>query len=214
MIPAEFPLPRIYPITYRDISGLSHLEQVERLIEGGATMIQLRDKTASSSELFNAARGCLALARKHGVKLIINDRVDIVLALGADGVHLGQDDLPPVHARKILGGDAIIGFSTHSVEQAIGAAGKPVNYIAIGPIFETQSKEKPEPLVGLDGLRRVREATRNIPLVAIGGITSENLIDVFAAGADSAAMIGALLADPHQIAEQIQKMLDLVHKSR
>ncbi len=129
--------------------------------------------------------------------MIINDRVDIALALGAPGVHLGQDDLPPEAARKLLGDEAIIGYSTHNVAQAIAAANLPIDYIAIGPIFETGTKKNPDPVVGLDGLRAVRDAIGDRALVAIGGITVENAPSVIEAGANSVAVISALLSgDP------------------
>ncbi len=189
----SFELPKLYPITDRRLSGLSHAEQVARLIDGGATLIQLREKHLSPREFYVEAEEALRVARARGVKLIINDRADIALALGADGVHLGQDDVPPEAARALLGEGAVIGFSTHSVEQAIAAARLPVDYIAIGPVFATTSKEHPDPQVGLEGLRRVREAVPLLPLVAIGGVTRENAPSVFSAGADSLAVISALL---------------------
>jgi len=142
------------------------------------------------------------------VKIIINDRVDIAFALDADGVHLGQDDLPPEYARKILGDDAIIGFSTHSPEQACAAAGLPVSYITIGPIFATQTKEDSEPAVGLEGLSKAKDKVGNFPLVAIGGITSENLESVFKAGADSAAIIRDLVSSADNISSKIQEFLN------
>jgi thiamine-phosphate pyrophosphorylase len=189
----SFELPKLYPITDRRLSGLSHTEQVARLIDGGATLIQLREKHLSPREFYVEAEEALRVARARGVKLIINDRADIALALGADGVHLGQDDMPPEAARALLGGGAVVGFSTHGVEQAIAAARLPVDYIAVGPIFKTASKENPDPVVGLEGLRRVREAVGRLPLVAIGGVTRENAPSVLDAGADSVAVISALL---------------------
>jgi thiamine-phosphate pyrophosphorylase len=190
----SFELPKLYPVTDRRLSGLSHAEQVARLIEGGAAFIQLREKHLSPREFYSEAGEALKVARARGAKLIINDRADIALALGADGVHLGQDDVPPEAARALLGERAVIGFSTHSVEQAIAAARLPVDYIAVGPVFATKSKENPDPVVGLEGLRRVREAVGSIPLVAIGGVTRENAPSVLAAGADSVAVISALLS--------------------
>ena len=192
-------LPKIYPITDRRISGLSHVEQVLRLIDGGATLIQLREKFAPAGEFYDAAVESIAYARKRGVKIIINDRVDIALASGADGVHLGQDDLPPEHARKILGVDAIIGFSTHSIQQAVDAIKLPIDYLAIGPIFTTTSKENPDPVVGLDGLRAVRETVGDVPLVAIGGIDRRNAASVIEAGAGAVAVISDLLREPDEI---------------
>jgi thiamine-phosphate pyrophosphorylase len=194
-----FTLPRLYPITDARASGLSHAEQVLRLIRGGARLIQLREKHLDALEFFREAEAAMSLTREPGVRLIINDRVDIALATGADGVHLGQDDLPPEAARRILGERAVIGFSTHNIEQAMAAARLPIDYLAIGPIFPTSSKENPDPTVGLDGLRRVRDAVPSLPLVAIGGITVENALETYAAGADSLAVIGSLLADPPQI---------------
>jgi thiamine-phosphate pyrophosphorylase len=188
---SAFRLPRIYPITDSRISGLSHAEQIAVFADGGATLVQLRDKTTPALHFYNQAREALKVAAKHGVQLIVNDRVDIALALGAAGVHLGQDDLPPDAARRLLGDDAVIGFSIHSVEQAVVAASLPIDYLAIGPIFTTSTQENPSPVVGLDGLRVVREATGKIPLVAIGGITPANTPEVLDAGADSVAMISA-----------------------
>src|SRR4051812_19965313 len=161
----SFELPKLYPVTDRRLSGLSHAEQVARLIDGGATFIQLREKHLSPREFYVEAEEALRVARARGARLIINDRADIALALGADGVHLGQDDMPPEAARALLGEGAVIGFSTHSVEQTIAAARLPVDYIAIGPVFATTSKENPDPQVGLEGLRRVREAVPFLPLV-------------------------------------------------
>ena len=194
-----FVLPRLYPITDARLSGLSHAEQVERMARGGAQVIQLREKHKDARQFFREAEAALRVARAHGLRLIINDRVDIALALGADGVHLGQDDLPPEAARHLLGERAVIGFSTHNLEQALAASRLPVDYLAIGPIFPTSSKDNPDAIVGLDGLRRVRAALPALPLVAIGGITPANALETLAAGANSLAVISALLADPAQI---------------
>ena len=206
----NFTLPKIYPITDVSLSGMSHAEQVERLIAGGAKFIQLREKHASPLDFFEAAKSAVEIARQHDVKIIINDRVDIARALGADGVHLGQVDLPPSAARQILGSEAIIGFSTHSVEQAIKAAAHGVNYIAIGPIFETTTKEKPDPVVGLDGLRKVKKSIDQIQLVAIGGIGLDDIRDVMAAGADSAALISAIVGDSETISVKTAQFLNIV----
>lgn len=203
----DFRLPPVYPITSKEISGLSHREQAERLLAGGAGIIQLRDKGASPRALYAAAKGTLEVTRKHAVSLIINDRVDIALALGADGVHLGQDDLLPVKAREILGDNAIIGYSTHSVEQAIMAAAMPIDYIAIGPVFSTRTKAHPDPVVGLDGLSAVRRAVGKTPLVGIGGITASNVNQVLNAGADCAAVISAILAGPGTIEDEMGAFL-------
>jgi thiamine-phosphate pyrophosphorylase len=201
-------LPKIYPITDAAISGLSHVEQVKKLIDGGARIIQLREKHASPRDFFESAARAIQFARRSEVRIIINDRVDIALALKADGVHLGQDDMPPDKAREILGPDAIIGFSTHSVKQASAAIALPVDYIAIGPIFETLTKEDSDDVVGLGGLGQVRAAVPDLPLVAIGGITLENINAVLAAGANSAAIIGAIISNPARIESRLLQFID------
>ena len=202
-------LPAVYPITHTRISDLSHLEQFKRLIEGGATLIQLREKHASPREFYDQAVECVAYGRSRGVRIIINDRADIALMANADGVHLGQDDMPPAAARLVLGPDKIIGYSTHSIEQAIAAAASGVDYVAIGPIFETRSKVDPDPLVGLNGLAAVKAAIGGVPLVAIGGINASNIVDVLRAGADSSAIIGAILADPQGITTAMRRLLEI-----
>jgi thiamine-phosphate pyrophosphorylase len=203
----QFRLPKIYPITDPYISGISHLEQVTRLIRGGATLIQLRDKHAAPADFYAAAEECVALARQHGVMIIINDRVDIAKAATADGVHLGQDDMPASAARTLLGENAVVGLSTHSVNQADEARHLPVDYIAIGPIFFTKTKSDPEPAVGVDGVRSARSVIGEIPLVAIGGINKDNINDVLRAGAHSAALINALIGDADAITARINFLL-------
>lgn len=200
-------LPKIYPLTDVSVTKLSHLEQVRQLIAGGATLIQLRDKYAAPKDFYIAAKEVIEYARPQGVKIIINDRVDIALAVKADGVHLGQDDLPPEKARAILGEQAIIGFSTHGVQQAIEASKFPLDYIAIGPIFTTISKENPDAVVGLENLQRVRAAVGDFPLVAIGGINFENASSVLRNGADSLAVIGAVMNPPDKISENYRQIL-------
>lgn len=186
-------LPHIYPITDRSISGLSHTEQVKQLIAGGAQLIQLREKQCSPAEFFDDALAAIEFAHEHDVRIIINDRVDLAVALRADGVHLGQDDLPPREARRLLGPDAVIGFSTHNIGQAREAAAMPVDYVAFGPIFPTRTKQDPDPVVGLDILPQIRDVVSPLPLVAIGGIDADNVASVIAAGAESAAVIRVVL---------------------
>jgi thiamine-phosphate pyrophosphorylase len=198
---------RLYPLTDRQLSGLSHAEQVLLLSEGGATLVQIREKVLSPLDFYREAEAALRVARERGVKLIINDRVDIALALKADGVHLGQDDLPPEAARRLLGPDAIIGFSTHSLEQAQLAAQTPVDYIAIGPIFATATKEGSDSPVGLEVLRQTRQAIGSIPLVAIGGIASNNSEDVLSAGADAIAIIGDIWGSAAGATTQTRRLL-------
>jgi thiamine-phosphate pyrophosphorylase len=204
-----FELPKLYPITDRRLSGLTHAEQVARLCEGGARLVQLREKALPAREFHAEVLEALRVARLFGAQLIINDRADVALVVGADGVHLGQEDMPPGAARMVLGEGKIVGFSTHSVEQASEAARLPVDYIAIGPVFDTSSKEKPDPVVGLEGVRLAREAIGSLPLVAIGGITAETAPAVLEAGADSVAVIGALLntSDPAEITRRTRGFL-------
>jgi len=188
-------LPRVYAITDRRLTGLSHAEQVRRLAAGGIRLIQLREKESSPRAFYEDAREAVAIARMLGVTVLINDRVDIALAVDADGVHLGQDDLPPEKARVLLGPNRLIGFSTHSLAQALAADALPVDYIAIGPIFATRTKENPDPVVGVETVRTVRAHIRK-PLVAIGGITLETAPEVLAAGANAVAVIADLLSAP------------------
>ncbi len=203
----SFRLPRVYPLTDVQLSGLSHAEQVRLLSAGGASFVQLREKQAPALEFYEQAKAAVAVAVRSGVKVIINDRVDVALAAGAHGVHLGQDDIPPEAARRLLGSEAIIGYSTHTVEQAVGALAMPVDYIAIGPIFQTATKTDTSPVLGLEGLRAVRRATGDFPLVAIGGITHANAAEVIAAGADSVAVISALLAQPDEIPHATEALI-------
>ncbi len=180
---------RTYPITDRSLSGLSHAEQVAELAKRGMTVVQLREKNLSPGEFYREAEQAIVVARHHGIKIIINDRVDIALALKADGVHLGPDDLPVEAARQLLGNDVIIGFSTHNVAQAQQAARLPIDYLAIGPIFPTATKESSNPSVELAGLAAVRRTVPEIPLVAIGGLNAANCDAVLSSGADAVAMI-------------------------
>jgi len=175
------------------------------LIKGGAKIVQLRDKYASPKDFYADANEALKFARENSVKIIINDRVDIALALKADGVHLGQDDLPPEKARKILGEKAIIGFSTHNLDQAEKAVKLPIDYLAIGPIFDTKTKENPDKTVGIENIKKVREAIGDFPLVAIGGITLENFRDVLSEGADSVAVVSDLLFNANKITEKMRE---------
>jgi thiamine-phosphate pyrophosphorylase len=186
---------------------LSHAEQVVRLSNGGAKLIQLREKNLTPGQFFKQAEEASDIARQRGVRIVINDRLDIAFALEADGVHLGQDDFPPEAARRLLGDRAIIGVSTHSVEQARRAFRLPVNYLAIGPIFPTSSKCNLEPVLGLAGLQSVRNAIGDFPLVAIGGITRENAREVLESGADAIAVISALLTDGNEVTERTKMLL-------
>jgi thiamine-phosphate pyrophosphorylase len=200
---------RLYPLTDRSASGLSHADQLLQLSDSGASLVQLREKTASPLEFYAQADMALRIARERGLKVIINDRVDIALALKADGVHLGQDDLSPEAARRILGPQAIIGFSTHDTSQALAATQLPIDYIAIGPIFPTATKEQSNPPIGLEGLRLVRQALGTTPLVAIGGITFENSSSVLSAGADAVAVISDIWNPLGQAKTRIKRFLEV-----
>jgi len=200
-------LPRIYPITNTAVSGLTHTEQVAHLLRGGATFIQLREKTNSPRAFFDDAESAVHLARAAGAAIIINDRVDLALALGASGVHLGQTDMPVNAARQLLGPDAIIGYSTHNLDQVVEALELPINYLAFGPIFPTRTKENPDPIAGVDGLRAAKTLAGELPVVAIGGIDESNMADIFTAGADSAAIISGILSNAQNIAANLRKMM-------
>lgn len=201
-------LQKIYPITDRKLSGRSHAEQVARFIDGGATLIQLREKKLSSGEFVADAAAAVNMAREAEVRILINDRVDVALMSGADGVHLGQHDLSAAAARRLLGPDAVIGISTHSLEQVKDAlADGNANYIAFGPIFPTSTKSDHEPLVGLEELAQARELVGDFALVAIGGINGTNLTSVLLAGADSVAMISEFYVPSIEISSQFRSLL-------
>ncbi|MGH9862310.1 MAG: thiamine phosphate synthase [Candidatus Acidiferrales bacterium] len=182
-------LPRFYAIIDRSIRPERPLDDIARVLaEAGVRLIQLRAKQATSQVLLAEARRLLSLLPPDSL-LIINDRADVADLAGAAGVHLGQDDLPVAEARALLGSGKLIGFSTHNPEQLSAADRLGPDYLAFGPIFPTASKASPEPVVGLEGLREARRWTTK-PLVAIGGITTENAAAVLEAGADSVAVIG------------------------
>jgi thiamine-phosphate pyrophosphorylase len=179
-------------------------EKIPALARAGCLLLQLRAKELSAREFLEWARDASRIARSEGIRLIVNDRVDIALAAGADGVHLGREDLSPVSARKLLGANAIIGLSTHDLREAREAEAEPVDYVAIGPIFVTTSKDEPDPVVGLEGALSAR-AVVSKPLVAIGGITLELAADVLATGVDGVAVISALRAPTVEGLESLAK---------
>ncbi len=199
-------LPPVYPITDRGLTGLSHAAQVERLAAGGATLVQLRDKTADDRDFIEAARAAIAVARPRGVRIIINDRIEVATAVGADGLHLGQGDLSPVVARERLGAGMLVGYSTHSLDQAEAADRLPVDYVAIGPVYRTTTKENPDPIVGPAMVARV-VARLAKPVVAIGGITLDAAPELWAAGAASLAVISDLLVPAADITERLRAYL-------
>lgn len=185
-------LPGFYPIL--DTERCSAVPAAEALLEAGVRIIQFRHKGFLSRIAFEEAKRIAELCRHRGVLFIVNDRADVAKLLNA-GLHLGQDDLAPTDARKIVPAPSILGFSTHNEQQLRAGDAEPVDYLAIGPIFATGSKLNPDPVVGLDQLRRLRPLTQK-PLVAIGGITRELAPKVFEAGADSVAIIGDLYPTP------------------
>jgi thiamine-phosphate pyrophosphorylase len=191
-----FSIPRLYAIIDPARAGGRPPAVVAReLFSAGVRLIQFRDKHASSRQLYETCVELKEFLQDSGCRLIVNDRADVARAMDADGVHLGQDDLPVEMARRVLAADKCIGCSTHAVDQVVEADRSTADYIAFGPLFPTASKENPDPVVGLEGLREARRATGK-PLVAIGGITVQNARDVLAAGADSLAVIGDLLNAP------------------
>ncbi|MGA2353469.1 MAG: thiamine phosphate synthase [Terriglobales bacterium] len=204
-------LPRLYPILdpscFSDSRGL--FEAAQDLASAGCTLLQYRNKSGHTRQMLKEARELrarLGTGFRSKVKLVMNDRADLCIAAGFDGLHVGQDDLFPESARRIIGFDRWLGVSTHNPEQLAEADKTSADYLAIGPIFSTNSKVNPDPVVGLEGLRRARELTRN-PLVAIGGITRANARSVIDAGADSVAVISDLLRDPGKSAEEFLRVL-------
>jgi len=188
-----YKLPPIYAITDKRISGRStHLDIVRELASGGATLIQVRDKETPVADLLADLGNCVDFAERRGILLLVNDRCDLALSCNASGVHLGQEDLPPEAARRIMGKKSIIGFSTHTVGQAGRAQQMPVDYIGFGPVYPTRTKQDTSPVAGLRELRGACGASSK-PVVAIGGIGLSTVRDVLEAGASSAAVISALM---------------------
>lgn len=200
-------LPRLYPII--DAAGFSTDEALctfaDELIAGGATLLQYRNKKDPARHMLEQARALKQVVRGRA-KLIMNDRADLCLAAEYDGLHIGQDDLSPGNARAIIGGERWLGVSTHSVEQLRGADRTSADYLAIGPVFATRSKENPDPVVGVEGVGRARELTSK-PLVAIGGISRANARQVLEAGADAVAVISDLVTEPRKSAEEFFRIL-------
>ncbi|HKT87890.1 MAG TPA: thiamine phosphate synthase [Candidatus Sulfotelmatobacter sp.] len=222
-------LPRLYCIA--DSSCASSTEDLvafaRELSAAGCTLLQYRNKSGNARVMLEQARELRRVfaaskdqnphfwqnqpevghpQRDCAVRLIMNDRADLCLAAEFDGVHVGQDDLSPESVRKIIGPDRWLGVSTHNPEQLREADLSSADYLAIGPVFATWSKEKPDPVVGLEGVRRARALTRK-PLVAIGGITRANVGSVIEAGADSVAVISDLIKDPRKSAEEFLRIL-------
>jgi thiamine-phosphate pyrophosphorylase len=206
-------LPRVYPII--DTATLSRLgfhpvRAAAALLDGGALIIQFRHKGFWSRDVFAQAEEISALCRASSASFIVNDRADYASLLHS-GLHLGQDDLLPADARSVIGDTPTVGFSTHNPDQMRAAESEPVDYLAFGPVFTTSSKDRPDPAVGIDGLRTVRGLTRK-PLVAIGGITLENASVCWNAGAGSVAVIAGVLPNPcteQAIRDRMAEWLDI-----
>ncbi len=200
-------VPRLYPIL--DAAFFSSAEEVAafaaELVAGGCTVLQYRNKSGNARLMLEQTRELKRLVGGK-VRLIMNDRADLALVAEFDGVHIGQDDLFPESVRRIIGSERWLGVSTHNPEQLAEADQTSANYLAIGPVFATSSKKKPDPVLGLEGVRRARQLTRK-PLVAIGGITRANAASVIEAGADSVAVISDLLGSPRKSAEEFFRIL-------
>jgi thiamine-phosphate pyrophosphorylase len=181
------------------------LKASEQLAAAGVTLLQYRNKSGNARQILEEARE-LKLHLGNSVKLIMNDRADLALMAEFDGVHVGQDDLSPERARKVIGPGLWLGVSTHNVVQVTEADKTSADYLAVGPVFTTSSKANPDPVIGLEGVRRARELTRK-PLVAIGGITRANCRSVIEAGADSVAVISDLVREPKKSAEEFLRIL-------
>lgn len=191
-------LPRLYPIldtATLERRGCDASLAAAAMLEGGARILQFRHKGNFTRGVFEQAERIAGLCRSAGALYIIDDRADIAMMLDA-GLHVGQDDVPAQIARRLIGPDRTLGYSTHNQEQVAAAAGQPVDYLAFGPVYPTASKEHPDPVAGLEGLRAAKEGAAGRPLVAVGGITRANALETLAAGADSLAVIGDVLPDP------------------
>lgn len=202
------PLPHVYPILDTETCarlGIEAAVAAAAFLEGGAGILQIRHKGHWSRELFQTAQNVARLCRESGAILVVDDRADFAMLLDA-GLHVGQDDLAPRDARRLIGSSALLGFSSHNVQQLCAAGGEPVDYVALGPVFTTASKRNPDPVVGVEEVRRCRALIEK-PLVAIGGITRENAREVLQAGADSLAVISDLLPQP-ATAQSLRKRME------
>jgi thiamine-phosphate pyrophosphorylase len=183
-------------VTDRPTAGRRDLLDIVRAaVAGGATLVQLREKEASTREMLDLGRAMLDITRAANVPLIVNDRIDVALALDADGVHVGQDDMPADVARRLIGPDRILGVSAETVEQAQAAEDSGADYLGVGTVFATPSKADAGAPIGLDGMRAIAQVS-SVPLLAIGGITADNAADIRKAGAHGVAVISAIISAP------------------
>ncbi len=202
----------LYLVTDRELSRLPFFDMIEKALEGGVTVIQIREKKLSTKEFIEEALKIKEIAKRKGVPIIINDRVDIALAVDADGIHLGNDDMPVEMARKIMG-KKIIGASAHSVEEAMDKERKGANYIAVSPVFSTPTKPDAGTPLGLEGIRKIKEAVK-IPVIAIGGINKNNVVEVIKSGADGVAVVSAIVCseDPKKTAKEMRDLIKSAKK--
>lgn len=203
-------LPPFYPILDTEAvqaRGLDPVTTAAGILEGGARILQFRHKPFLSRQAFGWLEEIAGLCREADALLVVNDRADLARLFDA-ALHLGQDDLPPAAARRVIGDELGLGFSTHNEAQLRAAASEPVDYLALGPVFGTATKENPDPTVGVDELRRLRPLSP-VPLVAIGGITRANALEVLEAGADSVAIIGDLFPEKGPIRTRIEEWVHL-----
>lgn len=202
-------LPRLYVILDAALITSPERDCAASLADAGVRLLQYRNKSASARQYLEFSRGLANLLSLRNVIFFVNDRADVAFLSGASGVHVGQHDLDVEQARRVAGPDKLVGVSTHSLEQFERAAASSADYIAVGPIFSTSSKANPDPVVGLDLLRKVRPLSEK-PIVAIGGITLERGAAAIEAGADSVAVISGILSapDPGQRARQYIKTLE------
>ena len=202
-------LPRLYVILDAALLTVSETECVEKLVAAGVRLLQYRNKRASARELFESSKQLSSLLISQHVTFVVNDRADVALAAGAGGVHVGQEDLGVEGARSVIGDGKLLGVSTHNLEQFKAAAATSADYVAVGPVFSTSTKANPDPVVGIELIRRVWPLTDK-PIVAIGGITLERAAEVIRAGADSVAVISDILRapDPGQRARQYIELLE------
>ena len=201
-------LPKVYPITNcPNRSGLNHVDLTRSFLQGGVRFFQVREKKLSDCQFYRQLIQIKSLCVEWEAQFVVNDRVDLAMAAGADGVHLGQTDLPVAVARRMLGKEAIIGLSTHNRHQFEEALMQDINYLAIGPIFTTSTKENVSPSLGLELLGRLAQESR-YPIVALGGISLSTAQQVWRAGADSIAVISDIVnsSDP---ARQVSQYLSL-----
>ena len=200
----------LYLVTDRTLSQGRPLEQViEQAVRGGVSVVQLREKECSSREFIDLAQRVKEVLEPVNVPLIINDRIDVAIAVGADGLHIGQDDVPYADARQAMGEDAIIGLSIDTPEQAEAAEALDVDYLGIGPIFPTTTKADTSPEWGVEGLRGLRAASRHV-LIAIGGVNAGNAAEVLRAGAEGIAVVSAICAAPdvRAAAEELRRVVE------